>query len=150
MEWTSLLGTSVGALIALTASALTERRRWLRESERRTLDDRRAAYVAFLNAIAEAGETLVGIARGHDADATALARAATVLRDSSVLSRRLELSLVADEQIVRLAERTVVLLRTYRDAVARGAPFASDEVQHARVAFNDQRDALTRHMRGTL
>ncbi|MET9889092.1 hypothetical protein ABZZ47_02560 [Streptomyces sp. NPDC006465] len=150
MEWTSLLSTTMGALIALAASALAERRRWLRESEQRTRDDRRAAYVAFLNATAEASEILINIARGHDRDDTALARAGTVLRDSNVLPRRLELSLVADDQIVEQATLTVALLRTYRDTVARGLTFDTEEFQGARTAFNDQRDRLTQRMRGTL
>lgn len=140
----------MGALIALAASALAERRRWLRESEQRTRDDRRAAYVAFLNATAEASEILINIARGHDRDDTALARAGTVLRDSNVLPRRLELSLVADDQIVEQATLTVALLRTYRDTVARGLTFDTEEFQGARTAFNDQRDRLTQRMRGTL
>ncbi|WP_406376074.1 hypothetical protein OG788_41485 [Streptomyces sp. NBC_00647] len=150
MEWTSLLSTTMGALIALAASALAERRRWLRESEQRTRDDRRAAYVAFLNATAEASEILINIARGHDRDETALARAGTVLRDSNVLPRRLELSLVADDQVVEQATLTVTLLRTYRDTVARGLTFDTEEFQGARTAFNDQRDRLTQRMRGTL
>ncbi|MEU8793157.1 hypothetical protein [Streptomyces sp. NPDC048643] len=150
MEWTSLLSTTMGALIALAASALAERRRWLRESEQRTRDDRRASYVAFLNATAEASEILVNIARGHDRDEMALARAATVLRDSNVLPRRLELSLVAEDHVVRQATHTVALLRTYRDTVAQGLPFDAEELQRARVAFNEQRDRLTQHMRGTL
>ncbi|MET9899616.1 hypothetical protein [Streptomyces sp. NPDC006446] len=150
MEWTSLLSTTMGALIALAASALAERRRWLRESEQRTRDDRRAAYVAFLNATAEASEILINIARGHDRDETALARAGTVLRDSNVLPRRLELSLVADDQVVEQATLTVALLRTYRDTVARGLTFDTEEFQGVRTAFNEQRDRLTQRMRGTL
>ncbi|MFD9460812.1 hypothetical protein [Streptomyces sp. NPDC060027] len=150
MEWTSLLSTTMGALIALAASALAERRRWLRESEQRTRDDRRAAYVAFLNATAEASEILINIARGHDRDETALARAGTVLRDSNVLPRRLELSLVADDQVVEQATLTVALLRTYRDTVARGLTFDTEEFQGVRNAFNEQRDRLTQRMRGTL
>ncbi|MCX5008237.1 hypothetical protein OHB05_37325 [Streptomyces sp. NBC_00638] len=150
MEWTSLLSTTMGALIALAASALAERRRWLRESEQRTRDDRRAAYVAFLNATAEASEILINIARGHDRDETSLARAGTVLRDSNVLPRRLELSLVADDQVVEQATLTVALLRTYRDTVARGLTFDTEEFQGVRTAFNEQRDRLTQRMRGTL
>lgn len=140
----------MGALIALAASALAERRRWLRESEQRTRDDRRAAYVAFLNATAEASEILINIARGHDRDETSLARAGTVLRDSNVLPRRLELSLVADDQVVEQATLTVALLRTYRDTVARGLTFDTEEFQGVRTAFNEQRDRLTQRMRGTL
>jgi hypothetical protein len=140
----------MGALIALAASALAERRRWARESEQRTRDDRRAAYVAFLNATAEASEILINIARGHDRDDTALSRAGTVLRDSGVLPRRLELSLVADDHVVRQTTLTVTLLRTYRDTVAQGLVFETEEFQRARTAFNEQRDRLTQHMRGTL
>lgn len=140
----------MGALIALAASALAERRRWLRESAQRTRDDRRAAYVAFLNATAEASEILINIARGHDRDETSLARAGTVLRDSNTLSRRLELSLVAEDHIVQQAALTIALLRTYRDTVARGLTFDTEEFQGVRTAFNEQRDRLTQHMRGTL
>ncbi|MER5474449.1 hypothetical protein [Streptomyces sp. NPDC002685] len=150
MEWTSLLSTTMGALIALAASALAERRRWLREIEQRTRDDRRAAYVAFLNATAEASEILINIARGHDRDETALSRAGTVLRDSNTLSRRLELSLVAEDHVVEQAALTITLLRAYRDAVAQGLTFETEEFQSARAAFNEQRDRLTQHMRGTL
>ncbi|MFD7680532.1 hypothetical protein [Streptomyces sp. NPDC060187] len=150
MEWTSLLSTTMGALIALAASALAERRRWLRESEQRSRDDRRAAYVAFLNAIAAASEILVSIARGHDQDERALARAGTVLRDSNVLPRRLELSLLADDHIVQHAARSVALLRTYRDTVVRGLTYDTEEFQLALRAFDEQRDRLTQHMRGTL
>ncbi|MFF3611518.1 hypothetical protein [Streptomyces sp. NPDC002580] len=150
MEWTSLLSTTAGALIALVASTSTERRRWKRELGQRTRDDRRAAYVAFLNATADASEILISIARGHDRDDTALSRAGTVLRDSGVLPRRLELSLVADDHVVRQATLTVTTLRAYRDTVTRGLTSESEELQHARTAFNEQRDRLTQQMRGTL
>ncbi|WRZ88530.1 hypothetical protein OHB54_05335 [Streptomyces sp. NBC_01007] len=150
MEWTNLLSTTMGALIALAASALAERRRWLRESEQRTRADRRAAYVAFLNATADASEILINIARGHDRDETALSRAGTVLRDSNTLARRLELSLVADDHVVEQAVLTVTLLRAYRDAVTQGLAFEAEEFQRARAAFNEQRDRLTQQMRGTL
>lgn len=140
----------MGALIALAASALAERRRWLRESEQRTRADRRAAYVAFLNATADASEILINIARGHDRDETALSRAGTVLRDSNTLARRLELSLVADDHVVEQAVLTVTLLRAYRDAVTQGLAFEAEEFQRARAAFNEQRDRLTQQMRGTL
>ncbi|MFI0960445.1 hypothetical protein ACH4S8_03325 [Streptomyces sp. NPDC021080] len=150
MEWTSLLSTTLGAFIALAASALADRRRWLREREQRSRDERRAVYVAFLNATAEASEILIGIARGHDHDDRALARAGTVLRDSNTLARRLELSLVADDHVVRQAVLTVTLLRAYRDAVTQGLTPETDELQRARAAFNEQRDRLTQQMRGTL
>jgi hypothetical protein len=150
VEWTGLVNTTMGALIALGASAFAERRRWARESEQRTKDDRRAAYIAFLNATAEASETLVNIARGHDRDETAQARAGTVLRDSSVLSRRLELSLYAEDGVLEEVSRTVASLRAYRDAVCGGLSYDADEFQRARAAFNEQRDRLTQLMRRTL
>jgi hypothetical protein len=121
--WTGLLNTALGALIALGASAFVERRRWLRESEHRAKSDRRAAYIAILDATAAASETLLNIARGHDNDETSSARAGTVLRDSSVLSRRLELTLLADERVLEEVGRVVGLLRTYRDVVAQGLAF---------------------------
>ncbi|WP_371667514.1 hypothetical protein OG985_07720 [Streptomyces sp. NBC_00289] len=150
MEWTGLVNTTMGALIALAASAFAERRRWARESEQRTKDDRRAAYIAFLNATAEASEILINIARGHDRDETALARAGTVLRDSSVLSRRLELALFAEDDVREEVNRTVGALRTYRDLVSQGLAYEADEFQRARTTFNEQRDRLTQLMRRTL
>ncbi|MCL7428973.1 hypothetical protein [Streptomyces sp. YS415] len=150
MELVGLLNTALGALIALGASTLVERRRWLQESRQRARDDRRAVYLGFLEATAAASETLVSIARGHDADDTACARAGTVLRDSSVLSRRLELSLIGDDAIVEEAGRMVVLLRAYRDVVVQGLTFDTEEVQRTRAAVHQQRDRLTRLMRETL
>ncbi|MFB7241611.1 hypothetical protein ACFCYX_03945 [Streptomyces populi] len=150
MEWTNFLSTTIGALIALAASWLAERRRWQRDSQVRSREDRRAVYIAFLNATAEASETLFSIARGHDRDEGSLSRAGTVLRDSQTLARRLELALVADDHIVRQAALTVTTLRAYRDAVAQGLALEAEEVQRARDAFNEQRDRLTQQMRGTL
>ncbi|MFD0069446.1 hypothetical protein [Streptomyces sp. NPDC127574] len=57
---------------------------------------------------------------------------------------------MADDHVVRQATHTVALLRAYRDTVAQGLPFEAEELQRARVAFNEQRDRLTQHMRGTL
>lgn len=150
VEWTGIFNTALGALIALTASAFFERRRWLRESAQRAREDRRSAYVAFLAATAAASETLINIARGHDNDMTASARAGTVLRDSSVLSRRLELTLVADDSVLDEVTRMIALLRTYRDVVAQGLLIENEQVQQARAAFNEQRDRLARMMRESL
>ncbi|MFD9004547.1 hypothetical protein ACFV0T_26900 [Streptomyces sp. NPDC059582] len=149
MEGTALFNTPLGALIAWTASAFFERRRRLRGSMQRAREDRRSAYPAFLVATA-AGETSMDVARGHDNDATASARSGTVLRDSSVLFRRREPSLVADESVLDEVTRTVALLRTYRDVVAQGLLFEAEEVQQARAAFDERRDRLTRVMRESL
>jgi hypothetical protein len=150
VELVGLLNTALGALIALGASAFVERRRWLREREQRARDDRRAAYIGFLDATAAASETLVSIARGHDRDDVASARAGTVLRDSNVLSRRLELSLIADDAVVEEAARMVEVLRVYRDVVAQGLVFDTEEVQRARTAVLEQRVGLTQLMRESL
>ncbi|MEU3792258.1 hypothetical protein [Streptomyces fructofermentans] len=150
MELTGFINTALGAVIALGASAFVEWRRWRRERDQRTRDDRRAAYISFLNATAAASETLINIARGHDSDETAFARAGTVLRDSNVLSKRLELALAADDTVLAEVTRMVVLLRVYRDVVAKGVTYEADEFQEARVAFNEQRDRLTQLMRKTL
>ncbi|MFJ3669628.1 hypothetical protein ACIPSE_24545 [Streptomyces sp. NPDC090106] len=150
MEWTGILSTALGAVIALGTSAYVEHRRWSRESAQRAREERRAGYVAFLDATAQASETLVNIARGHDRAEDTTGRAGTVLRDSSVLSRRLELALVAPDDIMAEVTEAVALLRVYRDAVAQGLPYESDEVQAARAAFNDHRSQLTRLMRTSL
>ncbi|MFD7712968.1 hypothetical protein [Streptomyces sp. NPDC059786] len=152
MEWTGLLNTALGALIALGASAFVEHRRWSRESTQRANDDRRAVYVAFLDATATASETLINIARAHgDGDGEDVSvRAWTVLRDSSVLSRRLELALVADDRVLAEVGKLVAMLRAYRDVVSEGRYFDTGEFQHARTAFNEQRDRLMRVMRESL
>ncbi|MFF3847809.1 hypothetical protein [Streptomyces sp. NPDC002328] len=150
MEFVGLVSTVVGALIALVATAGVERRRWQRESEQRTRDELRAAYIGFLSATAAASETLVNVARGHDRDDSASARVGNVLRDNHVLTRRLELTLIADDTVVEEAGRMVTRLRAYREVVERGVPFDTEEFQRARTAVHDQRDLLTRLMRDSL
>ncbi|WP_225832400.1 hypothetical protein [Streptomyces sp. NK08204] len=150
MEWISLASTALGALVGLGATFVLDQARWRRESEQRRRDDRRAVYTSFLAATAEASEILFNIAHGHDTDASATSRAQTVIRDSAVLSRRLELSLVAAPAVMREANRLVDRLRDYRRAVGQGPAEDTQAVDQARVAYNEQRDRLVEVMRGTL
>ncbi|GGM10665.1 hypothetical protein GCM10010129_63350 [Streptomyces fumigatiscleroticus] len=150
MEWISLASTALGALIGLTASFALDRQRWRRESDQRGRDDRRAVYTSFLTATAEASEILFNVASGHDTDAAASARAQTVIRDSRVLSRRLELSLVADDAVLREANHLVDRLRAYRQVVGQGLSHDAEAVDQARTEFNEQRDRLIEVMRKTL
>ncbi|MGW0766109.1 hypothetical protein [Streptomyces sp. NPDC002676] len=150
MEWINLASTALGALVGLTATFILDRSRWRRESEQRRRDDRRAVYTSFLAATAEASEILINIARGHDSDESAANRAQTVIRDSRVLSRRLELSLVAEPAVMREANCLVDRLRDYRAVVGQGLADDAEAVDEARVAYNEQRDQLVETMRKTL
>ncbi|MFJ9865229.1 hypothetical protein [Streptomyces sp. NPDC101165] len=150
MEWISLASTALGALVGLAATFVLDRERWRRESDQRRRDDRRAVYTSFLAATAEASETLINIARGHDTDASASTRAGTVLRDSRVLSRRLELSLIAEPAVMAQANALVDRLRAYRHVVGQGLADDTEAVDRARLAFNEQRDQVIEVMRRTL
>ncbi|MFE1878759.1 hypothetical protein [Streptomyces diastatochromogenes] len=150
MEWIGLASTALGALVGLAATFVLDRERWRRESDQRRRDDRRAVYTSFLAATAEASEILINIARGHDADASASSRAQTVIRDSRVLTRRLELSLIAEQAVMEQANRLVDRLRDYRHVVGQGLAGDTEAVDQARMAYNDQRDQLVEVMRKTL
>lgn len=150
MEWTAPVSTALGALIGLGSSFLVDRQRWRRDRELHKRSDLRSAYAAFLQATAEASEILWNISVGYDSDETAQARARTVLRDSSVLSRQFELSLVASDMMADATSALIKLLIGYRDAVGQGLSHDDEEVRRPRKEFNRERERLIRVMRETL
>ncbi|GAA3834168.1 hypothetical protein GCM10022403_078800 [Streptomyces coacervatus] len=144
------MSTAIGGLIALGSSFLVDRHRSRRDRELHKRSELRSAYAAFLQATTEASEILWNISQGHDNDETARARALTVLRDSSVLARRFELSLVTNDEMTASTSQLIKLLIAYRDAVGRGIPYNDEELSRPRKEFNHERERLIRVMRETL
>lgn len=65
MDWTTLAGTALGALVGIGSTLLADRARWRRDLADRTRQERRQIYVTVLTKYRLAYEGMYAAAAGH-------------------------------------------------------------------------------------
>lgn len=141
MQWISLVGTALGALIALLATSLNERSKWRREqvSTRRKLCQ--DTYSRFLTALTDAHERMRMVSRTEFASDEARATAILdVFRDGRCYEARYEIALVAGQAVLDHSERCFQILRDIRDM------FAADSAVHT-PEYDALRQSYRTHLR---
>ena len=124
MDWAAPLGTAIGAVVGVSAAVVVERaRRSLSRDDRRN-DLRKAAYAAFLSALAGAVEQIWTAARQQHADA-----------------------LSAPADVVRQAEVVAAKLVSLREAVAEGSPWDGETYRNAWDDYYKVREEMIAYMR---
>ncbi|WP_216898038.1 hypothetical protein [Nocardia alni] len=139
MQWISLVGTALGALIAMVATTVNERSKWRREqaSTRRKLCQ--DTYSRFLAALTDAHERMRMASRtGFANDEADEARATAILdvfRDGRCYEARYEIALVAGQAVLDHSERCFQILRDIRDTFAAGSDIHSTEYDALRQSY---------------
>ncbi|MFK8909858.1 hypothetical protein [Streptomyces sp. YS-3] len=151
MEWATVVGTALGALIGMGSTLFAERVRWRRNLGEHERAELRTAYARYLDAATLARDAIslasrnLGLASGERAG---LARSA--IQDNVVYARQYELELVAPAEVVTKAREATKALGRYRDVVMGGATYETPECAEARRAFRRAREAIMDAMRVTL
>ncbi|MGI5336624.1 hypothetical protein ACQEVS_04055 [Streptomyces sp. CA-181903] len=149
MEWTSLVGTALGAIIATASGALLERRRWRRERGERDAAVRRALYAEYLAGLAEARSAGAVLARNtamDPADRFTTAREAF----APCIRLRYQMAITAPADVVRASDEAFRRLRDFRDRVIEGAGEADSAYVDGKSAYNEALSALQELMRQDL
>jgi hypothetical protein len=149
MEWGTLLATSLGAVIGVGSTLLTERIRAAGERSDRRETTRHQLYADYLTALARTADDLWAL--GHDTDRTDLrARAHGLWRGGDAYPLRYHLTITAPASIVTASDACFRTLRDFRDTTGAGAEGGSAEFAEAQERYGQALVTLHNAMRSDL
>ncbi|MGW5429484.1 hypothetical protein ACWET9_20080 [Streptomyces sp. NPDC004059] len=143
MEWTTLAGTGLGAVVGVGSTLLADRVRWRRETGERDRRERRELYVTCLTRYRLAYEAMHTAATAHR-DGPADRRDAAVreaFRDSGCDEVRENLLICAPEEMADVVEDVYSSLRELLEVFAAGDPalytpeFQEHRLRHAQAVW---------------
>ncbi|WP_097216674.1 MULTISPECIES: hypothetical protein [unclassified Streptomyces] len=138
MEWVTLVGTALGAVLGVGATLAGEHLRWRRTVRDSRLQDRRTMYVDCLVALRRAHEAMRLVAdENHTDPQTRAAKIRQVFQASGCDEARERLVLTATADITEAIDGSYHSLRDIREALASGCTIASEEYQAARQIHGD-------------
>lgn len=136
MQWTTLVSTALGALIALCATMINERFKWRREQAAGRRKLCQETYSGFLAALTDAHERMRAESlAAHDTAAARSLAVLTAFRDAGCYPHRYQLAIVAEQAVLDAAEATFRLLRKVRDLLADGDTVESDRYDDLRERY---------------
>ena len=138
VEWATLVGTVLGAVLGIGATLAGEHLRWQRTVRDNRLQDRRTMYVECLVALRRAHEAMRLAADEDHADAqTRAVRIRQAFQASGCDEARERLVLTATPEVVAAIDASYHSLRRVREALASGCTVVSEEYHAARQAHGD-------------
>jgi hypothetical protein len=148
MDWSTPIGTALGAAAGIGSAVLTERARWSLGRRDRKREALKVAYIAFLTNLTKAGEQVWQAARERppgwqDAIMTAL-------RDQDVQTARFSLMLEAPASVREQAEDLFDCFLSWRNAAHEGSQRGEPAFDETWLAYRASRSALQDVMRPTL
>ncbi|MFD7709701.1 hypothetical protein ACFV6E_17540 [Streptomyces sp. NPDC059785] len=151
MEWSSLVGTGLGAVLGVGATLVGEQVRWRRTARDSRLRDRRDLYADCLVSFRKAHEAMrVAADEDHPNAQARAARLRQVYQASGCDEARERLILTANDEVTAAIDASYTSLRTIREVLAAGATVPTPEYQAARRAHKEAtaaaRDVLRRHL----
>ncbi|NNN34117.1 hypothetical protein HLK59_27900 [Streptomyces sp. S3(2020)] len=134
MEWTTLAGTGLGALVGIGSTLLADRARWRRDSTEQSRQERKEIYVACLTTFRQAHEAMRAVATGDQSrDAVAVdAAVREAFRESGCNEVRETALICVPEELADSIEEAYLSLRKLRDVLAAGNPIDSTEYRESR------------------
>jgi hypothetical protein len=148
MDWSTAVGTVLGAVIGTGSAVLSERARWSLGRVDRRRDALKSSCACYLANLAKAVEQIWHAAREHG-DGW-LHQAMTSMQDHGVQEARFDLSLIAPASVVGETEEVSILLAEWRDIVGAGARQGDDAFEKAWTAYRASRETLLGTMRAAL
>lgn len=136
MDWTTLAGTALGALVGVGSTLLADRVRWRRDVADRTRQERKQIYVTVLTKYRVAYEAMHAAAvagRGQD-DGARETSVREAFRASGCDEARETALICAPQEMSDVLEKVYATLRDLQDAFAAGdPPLDSPELQERRL-----------------
>ncbi|MER6918772.1 hypothetical protein [Streptomyces spiralis] len=154
MDWTTLAGTGLGALVGVTSTLLADRVRWRRDLAERTRQERKAIYVTCLTKYRQAYEAMHTAAVTHRGQPGPALESAVreAFRASGCDEVRESALICAPETMADVIEAVYTTLRDLLEAFAAGSPpldsaeFQEQRLKHARAVWA-ARAAMRRDLR---
>ncbi|GGW51961.1 hypothetical protein GCM10010503_31130 [Streptomyces lucensis JCM 4490] len=101
MDWGTLWGTGLGAVMGVGSTLLADRIRWKRDQSTRLFDLRRQLYGDYLSALTRTRNELKHIGSSIDLDADERARhAGAAYREGGVPELRYQIAILAPQRVV--------------------------------------------------
>jgi len=138
VDWGTLVGTTLGAVLGVGATLAGEHVRWRRTVRDNRLQDRRTMYADCLVALRRAHEAMRLAADEEYSDPKArAARIRQAFQGAGCDEARERLVLTADAEVMEAVDASYHSLRQVRETLASGCTVTSDEYDAARRAHGD-------------
>jgi hypothetical protein len=151
VEWLSLVGAGVGAVLGVGATLIGEHAQWRRTSRESRLQERRSVYAECLVSFRRAHEDMrVAADEDYEGPQARAAGIRQVFRASGCDETRERLVLMATEDVIAAIDAVYVSLREIREVLARGSTVPSPDYQSARLAHREATEAAREILRRDL
>ncbi|GGX11367.1 hypothetical protein [Streptomyces chartreusis] len=151
MDWGTLAGTALGAILGVSTTLLAERSRWRRENSARERAVKQQLYAEYLGALSLTTHRLRDLKR--DAGLTRedrMKQAGEILGSTNAYHLRYQMLIIAPQGLGDDADQAFMRIRDLRDRFD-GADMANDpEWPSAMSAVREALDSLRRTMRSDL
>jgi hypothetical protein len=151
VDWGTLIGTALGAVVGVGSTVLAERSRWKREFATRELSVRRQLYGDYLAALSRTRNELRGLARSPSVPAEERARlAGETFRSGGAYELRYQMAITAPEPVAAPSERALIALRDLHDRLEAGGIHTDESWVACQEAFTTALAELRTAMRADL
>ncbi|MEU2721008.1 hypothetical protein ACFW4X_05225 [Streptomyces smyrnaeus] len=151
MEWATLVGTGLGAVMGVAATLVGEQVRWRRTTRDNRLQDRRNMYVDCLVSFRRAHEDMrLAADEEHASPQARAARIRQVYRESGCDEARERLILTASDEVTSAIDASYSSLRQIREIFASGSTVPSPDYQAARQSHREATEAARTVLRRDL
>ncbi|RPF38330.1 hypothetical protein EDD92_8463 [Streptomyces sp. TLI_185] len=151
MDWGTLVGTGLGAILGIGSTLAVDRARARREKDVRGEELRRQVYGEYLVALSRARSQLRDIAHNvHEPPEQRARQARDTVRESGAYELRHQLQLCAPTEVLALTEQVHAALRDLREEVLNGSTSENESYRATRAAYETAARALRQAMRRDL
>lgn len=150
-HWITLLGTLLGALIAMGATLGNEKLKWRREQYKGLRDERKDTYSQFLAAATEAHETMrIVVLNPNDDDEHKQLKLREEFQNSGVYRLRYQVAIIASQPVLDAAETLFFLVRELRDELTEVGDIEADSYKQLRRKYGNAHRELQNVIRSEL
>jgi hypothetical protein len=151
VEWSSLAGTALGALIGVSATLSAERTRWRRGRRDSDKVVKRQTYADYLAALSRARNEVRSAAfSGSVPLADRSRRAADAFKTGETYELRYQVALLGPDSAVSASDSEFRALRGLRDLVEAGTLHRDDNYLHQRSVWDPAFNELMQRMKDDL
>lgn len=151
VDWGTLIGTALGAVVGISSTTLAERSRWKRDTSAQERAAKRQLYSEYLAALSRTRNELRALARSPSTPADERGReAGRVFRTGGAYELRHQMAITAPEYVNALSVRALHRLRDLLDRLEVGDVHTEDTWNQGHEAFIEVLDDLRAAMRSDL
>ncbi|MFJ9676824.1 hypothetical protein ACIRP2_02025 [Streptomyces sp. NPDC101194] len=121
MDWGTLLGTALGALVGVGSTLIVDRLRWQRDQTARQRDIKRQLYGEYLAALMRTRNQLKDIASSSLAAQDRALQAGEAFREGGAYELRYQMSITASAVVAEHSDASLRRLRDVRNQIREGA-----------------------------